>query len=55
VVDFVLITCEASGSGPNIKNKTKKETDGDLLDRKKRGSVTTEAEFGVMWPQVKEC
>ena len=28
---------------------------GDSVDRRARGGVTTEAEIGVMWPQVETC
>ena len=28
---------------------------GDSVDRRARSGVTTEAEIGVMWPQVESC
>lgn len=33
----------------NYKYPHKNETEEDLTDRRERGSVTTEAEIGVMW------
>ena len=43
------------GSKSNDKCPNKSETKGELTEGRGGGSVTSEAEIGVMWPQVKEC
>lgn len=38
-----------------LKEKKKKGKQRKIWHRREESHVTTEAEFGVMWPQVKEC
>ena len=44
----------SGGSKCDHTSPCKREAEGDLTPRRREGSVTTNSEMGLMWPQVKE-